>query len=172
MTFKTLAKKRRSVRNYKSDPIDKPSLLTVLEAGRLAPSACNYQPWHFIVADTPDMLAKIQLTYPREWIKTAPAIIVVCGDHETAWHRPGDLKDHCDIDIAIAIDHMTLSAAEIGLGTCWICAFDAGMCKSLLALPDHIEPIALLPIGYPDEPPTERHHNRKPMEQIVHWNAF
>jgi len=121
-----------------------------------------------IVIEDQALLAKIA----PAWVSAAhtPAVIVACGDHQQAWKR-ADGKDHCDIDIAIAVDHMTLAAAEIGLGTCWICAFDAKRCAQVLNLPERLEPVALLPIGYPaDGKSPDRHAtDRKPLEQIVTW---
>lgn len=173
MDFMELAKKRFSVRKYKDTKVDRDKIKEVLEAGRIAPSAVNFQPWHFIVIDDEELKEKICTTYGRNWIKFAPVIIVVCGDHNVSWHRD-DGKDHCDIDIAIAIDHMTLKATEMGLGTCWVCKFDAEKCHDILNLPDNIEAIALLPLGYPlKEADTERHQKmRKSAEEITHWNTW
>ncbi len=96
------------------------------------------------------MLKKIQSCYEREWFKTAPVYIAICGDHATSWKRKSfDNKDHCDIDIAIATEHLILAATEVGLGTCWICHFDPARCKEILQLPDSEEVIALTPVGYP-----------------------
>jgi nitroreductase len=98
---------------------------------------------------------------------------MICGDHSKAWRRP-DGKGHCDIDAAIAADHMTLAAAELGLGTCWVCNFDTRALHKLLRLPPHVEPIVLLPLGYPaDQGDPGRHETkRKKMEEIVHWDTF
>ncbi|HOA81189.1 MAG TPA: nitroreductase family protein, partial [Defluviitaleaceae bacterium] len=148
MSFLELAKKRYSVRSYLDRPVEKEKLLQVLEAARIAPSAVNKQPWNFIVVTNENTKNKIAETYPREWFKTAPAVIVVCGDHSKSWKRK-DGKDHCNIDVAIAIDHMTLAATDLGLGTCWVCAFDAKQCHKILGLPENLEVIALIPIGYP-----------------------
>ena len=114
MSFLDLAKKRFSVRNYQARPVEEEKLMQVLEAGRVAPSAVNYQPVHFIVVRNEEIKKKVASTYKRDWLLTAPVIIVVCGDHSRSWRR-GDGKDHCDIDAAIAIDHMTLAAVELGL---------------------------------------------------------
>ncbi|HHV60651.1 MAG TPA: nitroreductase [Clostridiaceae bacterium] len=170
MSFIDLARKRYSVRNYKDKPVEKEKILQVIEAARYSPSAVNYQPRHFIVVTTEEMKNRISETYPRDWFRKAPAIIVVCGDHSTSWKRK-DGKDHCDIDAAIAIDHLTLAAADIGLGTCWVCAFDAAKCHQVLGLPDHLEVVALLPIGYTadDEIPQKK---RKSLDEIVSWEGY
>lgn len=173
MGFLELAKQRYSVRKYQSKVVEEAKLRTVLEAGRVAPSAVNFQPLNFIVIQEEDMRQKIATTYSRDWLLQAPVIIVICGDHNKAWRR-ADGKGHCDIDAAIAIDHMTLAATDLGLGTCWICAFNAMQCSKILNLPSHIEPIALLPLGYPDDTTDSNRHNdkRKSFDQIVHWNSF
>ncbi|MDK2820730.1 MAG: hypothetical protein PWP31_695 [Clostridia bacterium] len=173
MSFLDLAKKRYSVRSYQDKPVEKEKLLQVLEAARIAPSAVNFQPWQFVVVQDEELKNKITTTYAKDWIKQAPVIIVVCGDHKKSWRR-ADGKDHCDIDIAIAIDHMTLAAADLGLGTCWVCMFNAMECSKILRLPSNIEPIALLPIGYPaDQVDINRHDTkRKKLEEIVHWDGF
>ena len=123
-TFLELAKKRYSLRNYLDTPVEDEKLMVVLEAGRIAPSAANFQPWHFIVIRDEEMRKKAGTTYNRPWFRKAPVIILICGDHHASWKR-ADGKDHCDIDISITTDHMTLAAAELELGTCWVCNFDA-----------------------------------------------
>ena len=170
MSFIDLAKKRYSVRNYKNLPVEKEKILQVIEAARIAPSAVNFQPWHFIVVTSEEMKSKIAETYSRDWFRKAPAIIVVCGDHSSSWKR-NDGKDHCDIDVAIAVEHMTLAAADMGLGTCWVCAFDAAKCHQVLDLPENLEVIALLPIGYPadDQVPQKK---RKSINEIVSWERY
>ena len=97
-------------------------------------------------------------------------MIVICGDHSVSWKR-SDGKDHCDTDVAITTDHMTLQATELDLATCWICAFDPEKARTLLKLPDHLEPVVLLPVGYPlDEFDPERHsEKRKPLSEIVNY---
>lgn len=173
MDFLNLAKTRYSCRHYAAKPVEKESLEQVLEAGRVAPSAKNLQPWYFIVIDDPVLLKNIKSCYQKEWIQSAPIVIAVLGDHHLAWHRD-DGKDHTDIDISIAIDHMTLAATSLGLGTCWVCKFDAKKVSELLNLPDNIEPIALLPIGYPvDSKDCNRHDKlRKPHNEIIFYNQF
>lgn len=173
MSFIELAKKRFSARNYLEKPVEEEKLMQVLEAGRIAPSAVNFQPWYFIVVREEEMRKEIASTYSSKWILHAPVIIAVCGDHGQSWIRP-DGKDHCDIDAAIAIDHMTLAAAELGLGTCWVCNFNSAKCHELLGLPPKVEVIALLPLGYPAEEKDKNRHTekRKKLEDIVYWDKF
>ena len=173
MSFLDLAKKRYSVRKYKKIPVEEEKLNQVLEAGRVAPSAVNYQPLYFVVVRDKTLLKDIATTYERAWILQAPVIIVICGDHNRSWRRP-DGKDHLDIDAAIAIDHMTLAAADIGLGTCWVCMFDSMLCHKILELPSNIETIALLPLGYQaDIADINRHETkRKSIEEMVRHDGF
>lgn len=170
MNFLQLAKSRFSIRKYKSTPVEKEKLVQVLEAGQHAPSAVNFQPWHFIVVDDISTLEKVHTAYPREWIKQAPLIIVACSDHSQSWKRTSDKKDSADIDISIAVDHMTLMATQLGLGTCWVCNFDVQKCSDILELPEHVEPVVILPLGYPDI--TIPAKKRKPLQEIVHRNKF
>lgn len=173
MSFLELAKRRYSVRKYKNEMVEEEKIKQVLEAGRVAPSAVNFQPVQFIVLQEEEIRQKVASTYGKQWIQEAPVLIVVCGDHQVSWRRR-DGKDHCDIDAAIAIDHMTLAAADLGLETCWVCAFNAWECSKILGLPSNLEPIALLPLGYPaDEVDINRHDTkRKKLEEIVHWNGY
>ncbi len=172
MDFLELAKMRYSCRSYQSKMVEEEKILKVLEACALAPSACNLQPCHFIVLREEGIKQEVAKAYPSKWFKEAPVVIVACGDHSQCWKR-GDGKSSCDIDTAIAVDHLTLAAADLGLGTCWVCAFDAELCRKALNLPDHIEPIALIPLGYPsDGMNLERHYSRKSLDEMVHWDSF
>lgn len=168
MDFLELSSSRYSVRSYESRPVPEDLLRKVLMSARLAPSAVNKQPWKFVVVCGDDARKRLQSCYDREWFVSAPAYIVVCGDHSASWKRPADGKDHCDIDVAIATEHLTLSAASLGLGTCWVCNFDVPACRSLLALPDNWEPCVIVPIGYPasKEVPAK---NRKELSEIVSY---
>lgn len=171
MRFSQLIMKRYSVRSFKNTPVESGKLEQVLEAARMAPSAVNFQPWHFIVVTRPENLAKLHLTYHREWFRTAPVIIIACADHSQSWKRSIDGKDSAEIDVAIAVDHITLQAADLNLGTCWVCNFDTQRCAEALKLPGYIEPVAMIPLGYPDtaEVPKKK---RKALEEIIHWEDF
>ncbi len=173
MNFLEIAKNRYSSRSYLEKEIEEEKLLYVLAAARVAPSAVNKQPWHFVVIREEKQLEKIKACYARDWINSAPAIIVAIVDHQKSWIRR-DGKDHADIDISIAVDHMTLAATEQGLATCWVCNFQREEVAKLLDLPENLEPAVVLPIGYPtDSPKPERHDNlRKGLDEIVHWEKF
>jgi len=173
MDFLDLAKKRYSCRGYDTKPVEDDKLNLILEAGRVAPSAVNHQPWHFIVIRDKENLKIIHPVYHRDWYKKAPCLIIICGDHNQSWIRK-DGKDHCDIDIAIAVDHITLQATELGLGTCWVCNFDKDLCIELLNLPQNLEPIVIIPLGYPldSKNPNRHKEERKPIGEIVSYEKY
>lgn len=170
MDFLDLAKKRYSCRSFKPDAVEEEKLMKVLEAARVAPSAVNYQPWQFYVIRKPENKAKIAEAYHREWMQGAPVLIVACGDKQVSWKR-ADGKEYVDTDLSVAIDHLTLQASELDLATCWICNFQAKKLSEIMSLPSHIEPIAIIPLGYPEkEADVERHNTkRKSIQDIVKW---
>lgn len=163
--FLGLAKKRYSVRSFLDKEIEEEKLNYVLEAARYAPSACNIQPVKLFVITNKEVLSKVHETYPRDWFKKAPCVIVAVGDKSQSWKRR-DGKDHVDIDVAISVDHLTLAARDVGLGTCWVCAFDADKCHEILNLPDHMEPCVLIPIGYPEKE-NLKEKSRKSFDEFV-----
>jgi nitroreductase len=161
---------RFSVRSYTGENVDRKITLEILDAARIAPSAVNFQPWHFIVVDEEIDLAELRQVYQRNWFTEAPACIVVCSDHTQSWKRISDGKDFADVDAAIAIDHLILKATDMGLGTCWVCNFDVNMACEKLHLPAHIEPVAIIPVGYSNA--VQPLKTRKPLEELVHWGRF
>lgn len=174
MSFADIANARYSCRNYDRNRIVERNILTsIIQSAQIAPSACNRQPWTFILIDDQcdaSCREAIIESYNRPWVDSAPAFIVACGDHNQAWHRPADGKDHTDVDLSIAIEHICLAATDAGLGTCWICNFDKEKITKKLNIPSNIEPIAIIPIGYPiDNAPAK---NRKELEQIIKWGKF
>lgn len=165
MTFKELCEARYSCRAYKREAVPQEKLDYVLECARLAPSACNKQPWCLRYVSEAEGVASLQSCYNRLWLKTAPAIIVVSVIKNEAWVRPADGKSHGDIDASIIAEHLCLAAAEQGLGTCWICNFDTVLCHRLLEMSETEEPVALLPIGFPaDQAPIKK---RKALADIL-----
>ena len=149
--FIDLVSARRSVRGYLPKPVEQEKLDCIFECVRLAPSACNLQPWRFLVLKSEDACNDLRKCYNRDWFNEAPMYIIACADHNVAWHRESDGKDHSDVDVSIAVEHLCLAAEEQGLGTCWVCNFDTILCRKLFYLPEFIEPIALIPIGYPSD---------------------
>ena len=121
MEYTDLIFNRESVRNYDPNrPVPKEILEKILDAGRIAPSACNYQPWKFLVISSPAMLEKVKACYNREWFKDAPHVLVVLGLKDQAWNRSYDGYNSIETDIAIAMTHIILAAENEGVGTCWI----------------------------------------------------
>ena len=168
MNFKELCRARYSARRYKNTPIPTETMAYLKECVRMAPSAVNYQPWIFIEITSNTGREKLQQCYEREWFCQAPMYILACKNSEQAWTRRYDNKNHADIDLAIAIQHLCLAATEQGLGTCWVCNFNIQLCSELLNLPQHLEPVAIIPIGFPDaEDPNTK--NRKTIEEI--WQS-
>ncbi len=165
-TFKNLALSRHSVRAWMAQEIEQEKLDYILECMRHAPSAVNFQPWKFYIVRSEEGRSALQQSYPRDWFNAAPLYILACVDHNRSWRRKSDGKDHADIDIAIAVEHLCLAATEQGLGTCWVCNFDAALCHSLLKFPEHIEPAVIIPIGYPDEKEVKP-HQRMELQEIV-----
>jgi nitroreductase len=171
MKFIELAEKRRSIRGYKSDPVPEELLHEILQAGNLAPTAKNSQPFHFIVVRDPARLDELAVAYPRPFFREAPVVIVICTEAAKGWTREQyDGKNYCEVDAAIAVDHMTLAAADLGLGTCWIAAFDPAGVIAAMGLPEGIEPLALLPLGYPNDAGREK--TRKSLEELVRYDCW
>jgi len=171
MNFDEVIRKRKSIRKFSEKPVDKEAILQLLESARLAPSAVNFQPWKFYVCTSEEAKKAIRESYSREWFAGAQVYIVACGDHSRSWKRPADGKDHCDIDIAIAVEHIVLKATDLGLGTCWVCNFDPLKVKEALHLSEEFEPIVLLPLGYPADnyEADPRNSKRKSLEEIAEW---
>ena len=169
MSFLDLAQQRFSVRAYDSKLVPDAAVDTLLEVARLAPSAANRQPLHLIVIRDPARRHAMNAVYPREWFRTAPVVIVVCVEPAKAWVR-GDGKNYGDVDASIAMDHITLCASDIGLGTCWIAAFDPAKIRAVLDLPAGIEPLAITPLGYPAE--AGRGKIRKALAELVHRDKW
>ena len=169
MEYFELIRNRYSVRAYKADPVEEEKLQQILEAARLAPTAANRQPFSIIVVHTAGREAELNKIYQREWFVQAPLLICAVGVPRNAWVR-GDNRRYLDVDVAIVMDHLILAAANQGLGTCWVAAFDAKAARQILQLPDEVEPLIFTPLGYPADQPEEK--ERKPINELVryeHW---
>lgn len=165
--FLNLCRQRFSERNFSPAPVEREVLEQLMETVRLAPSATNSQPWKFVIVTRGNTLDELRNAYRRDGFRKAPVTIVCLGLHDEAWHRGTDGKDHTDVDVAIAVEHLCLGATSLGLATCWVCSFDLDIVKRVLGLPDSVEPVALIPLGYPEDTAPDK--KRKTLEEITEW---
>jgi nitroreductase len=158
-------KTRRSVREYLDKPVEDEKLNMILEAGRLAPSASNRQEWRFVVVRDPQTRRELAEAASNQlFVGQAPVVIVACAETDGHVMRCGQL---CyPIDVAIALDHMSLAATELGLGTCWIGAFNEQKVKEILDIPEGIRVVQLMPLGYPSDPSLTR-KSRLSLDRII-----
>lgn len=169
MEFFELIKKRYSVRAFQSRPVEEEKLQKILEAANLAPTAANRQPFKIIVIYTKGKDAELKRIYHRDWFSQAPIVIGICAIKSEAWSRM-DGKNYADVDATIAMDHLILAAADQGLGTCWVAAFDPAAAREILGLPDEVEPVAFTPLGYPAD--EKRSKKRKSLEEIIRYEKW
>jgi nitroreductase len=169
MDFEELIRHRYSVRAYMPDPVEEDKLLQILEAARLAPTAANRQPFQLIVIHTEGRKAELGQIYQREWFTQAPLLICAVGVPRLSWVR-GDNRRYLDVDVAIVMDHLILAAANLGLGTCWVAAFNAVVARKILHLPDDVEPLIFTPLGYPADQPEMK--ERKPLMELVRYETW
>lgn len=166
MDFTALAASRYSVRSFSDKPVPADLLKKVLEAGRLAPTAMNRQSQRVYVIQSPEAMEKL---FSVRTCYGAPVVLLICGDTDEACNRPK--VDHClaEMDASIVASHMMLEAAELGLGTCWMCAFEPAKVAEAFDLPAHITPYLLMPVGYASDDcqPSPRHTDRKALEETV-----
>lgn len=161
MEFKKVLEKRRSIRKYKNTPVPRKTILDVLEAARIAPSASHRQPWHFIVVEDKNKIDKLA---KQKWAAEAPVMIVGLADQEAS---PG----WCLTDIGIAFEHLVLAATNLGLGTCWMGQSNREeLVRDILDIPDRYKVVALTPLGEPDETPSPK--ERKSLDDIVSWGKY
>lgn len=169
MKFIDIAKKRSSVRNYIEKKVETEKLEKILEAAHVAPTAANLQPIHLIVVQSEKGLNKISKAAD---IYKAPLAIIVCVDHSKAWVRSFDNKQTGDIDASIITDHMMLQATELDLGSVWVCYFKPDILSREFNLPENLEPVNILVLGYSAEEPSdpERHSKtRISLDKIVSY---
>lgn len=162
---------RRSIRRYKPAPVPESVLKEVLNAARLAPSADNAQPWKMVVVR--DEQIKVRLAAAsngQKFIAQAPLVLVACGLPDEAFQTVGGYMSSHVMDATIALDHLTLAAHALGLGTCWIAWFKEDKVREILGIPEDVRVIALTPLGYPDETPDKT--PRKNIEELVTFEKY
>ncbi|MGI6176718.1 MAG: nitroreductase family protein [Christensenellales bacterium] len=173
MTFLELATQRYSMRSFSSKKVEKEKIDLLLEAARVAPTACNYQPQRILVIQSDEGLEKLKGCTKYHF--DAPAAILVCYDENESWKRNDfDEKEGGDIDASIIATQIMLQAAELGLGTTWVGNFNPAAIREAYHIPAHYHPVCLFPLGYPSETakPSRKHTDRKPIEDTVRYETF
>ena len=171
MEYTELIRARESIRNYDPErPVTKEVLERILDAGRVAPSAGNYQPWKFLVISSSAMLEKVKACYQREWFKDAPQILVMIGLKDQAWKRSLDGYNSIETDVAIAMTHIILAAENEGVGTCWIANYNPDLLNKAINPGENEEIFGITPLGYP-KPGFKKSSakKRKPLKDIVEF---
>lgn len=169
MSVLDTAKARYSVRAYTDQAVEDEKLQKVLEIAHVAPTAANRQPVRLVVVRSSEGLSAVSESAD---IYGAPVVVVVCADISRAWKRPFDGMVTADIDASILTDHMMLMATELGLGSVWICYFKPDVLKQRLDLPENLEPVNILALGYSAEPPVDKDRHsqtRLPLDEIVQY---
>jgi nitroreductase len=165
MDFQELIRKRYSVRAYKPDPVEDDKLARIVEAARLAPTAANRQAFRIIVVRTAERRLDLRRIYGRDWFVQAPLVLCVCAVPSEAWVRKADGWNAAEVDATIVMSHIVLAAAEEGLGTCWIAAFDPTAAREVLGLPTDVIPSAFTPLGYAADAAGPK--KRRPLDELV-----
>ncbi|OQX06172.1 MAG: hypothetical protein BWK80_51165 [Desulfobacteraceae bacterium IS3] len=169
-----IIQQRRSVRAFDSTPVNKEEITAILEAARLAPSACNSQTWRFVVVTDREVIKKIcheamRPIIPNKWLEQAPVVIVGCSQLDIIANRLGSGItgiEYYQIDLGIAMEHIVLKATELGLGTCWIGWFKEDKIREILDIPKKVRVLALLAVGYAKDEPAQK-RSRKALEKIA-----
>lgn len=177
--LQSLISKRRSIRNYIDKPIAKDDLLKCLEAARLAPSACNGQPWKFIIVDDPQLKDKVcegafsGVYSINKFTKNAPVLVVVISEREKFFAALGGYcrgTNYYLVDIGITCEHLVLQAAELGIGSCWLGWFNEKAVKNILGIPKNKKVDIIISLGYYEKEPPEK--TRKPLQEISSFNRY
>lgn len=163
--FGELVRARYSVRAYDAAPVDETALARILEAVRLAPTAANRQAFRVVVLGTRGREHELRRIYDRDWFVGAPLVLAVCAVPHEGWVRAVDGWSAAGVDATIAMTHLILAAADEGLGTCWVAAFDPVAAGEVLAMPEGVIPWAFTPLGHPAD--SNPHKGRRPLEELV-----
>lgn len=164
MNFLDLANERYSVRKFDGRKVEQEKIDLILEAGKLAPTACNYQPQRILLIQSGDGLERVKDCTRYHF--NAPLTLIICYDNTVSWKRSFDHYDMGAVDAGIVTTHMMLEIAELGLGSTWVGHFDPQKVKENFSLPENIIPVAILPIGYPakESSPNPNHTKRQELE--------
>ena len=181
MALLELLKQRKSVRNFLDRPVEREKILMCLEAARVAPSACNSQPWKFIIVDDRELKNKLcrkafgGIYSINSFCKMAPVIVVVVSEKSKFSARIGGMfrgTKYYLIDIGIAGEHFVLQAEDLDLGTCWLGWFNESAVKSMLNVPKSKKIDILIALGYYDKEKVKSEHGREPLDKIASFNSY
>lgn len=172
MDFLKLASERFSVRKFSDKPIEKDVIEKILKAGHVAPTGCNFQPHRILVINSEESLETLKDCTRCHF--DAPCAMLVCYNKDECWTRPYDSCQSGIVDASIVTTHMMLMAWELGVGSTWVMHFNPFRMREAFGIPENIEPVALLVMGYPadDVAPNERHSLFRPEDEIVKYNKF
>ena len=172
MEFEKLIAERYSVRSFKQEHLPQNIVNKILEAGHIAPTGCNNQPQRILVLNTDDSISKLKNCTKCHF--NAPTALLVCHNKEESWKRVYDGALSSPVDAVIVATHMMLEAQNVGVGCCWVMHFNPEAMKSAFNIPENIEPIALLVMGYPadDAKPLEMHSKYRDMTETVVYDSF
>ena len=170
--FMTLAAERYSVRKFRDEPVAQEAIDKILRAGHLAPTGCNYQPQRIYVIRSAENMEKLRACTKCHF--GAPTALLVCHNTAESWVRPYDGAMSSPVDAVIVATHMLLAARNEGVGCCWVMHFDPAAMRQTFAIPDGIEPAALLVMGYPAEnaKPLPLHFKTRPITETVVYEHF
>ena len=169
--FYELFERRKSIREFLDKDIEKEKVERLKRILQRAQSAANRQPWHFIFVENKGR-EELNSVFTKEGFKQAPLVIVACAEPKSAWVRKSDNKNYAWVDVTIAVTEMISAATAEGLGTCWIAAIDPAAVKHILNIPDDIEVVAIIAVGYPKTPLAIEEKNRKRLEDIIHCEKW
>lgn len=172
MDFDKLISERYSVRNFEQEHLKQELIDKILSAGHKAPTGCNYQPQRILVLNTDEAINKLRQCTKCHF--NAPTAFLVCHNQDESWKRVYDGALSSPVDAAIVSTHMMLKAQEEGVGCCWVMHFDPFKMRQAFNIPDNIEPVSLLVMGYPapDAKPLDLHFKSRSMDEIVFYDSF
>ena len=172
MEFEKLIEERYSVRKFEDKHLTKEDIDKILKAGHLAPTGCNIQPQRILVLNTADSVSELKNCTKCHF--DAPTAMLICYNKDESWKRPYDGALSAPVDAAIVTTHMMLEAHNIGVGSCWVMHFDPDKIRDTFNIPENIEPVALLVMGYPHKEslPIEMHSKFRPLSEVVSYDSF
>lgn len=170
MDFEKVISERYSVRKFKEEPLKQEEIDKILEAGHIAPTGCNYQTQRILVIKSNEAIEKLKKCTKCHF--DAPCAMLICYNKDESWVRPYDKELSAPVDAGIVTTHMMLAAQNIGIGTCWVMHFNPTAMKEEFNIPDNVEPLALLVMGYPDAEPLDMHYKKRSMDEVVFYDSF